>query len=156
MTKINPFKLKIKKLYDDVKLPYYATEGASGMDLHAYMKEEVIIKPGDSEVFSTGIAVAIPESAYPDIGLEIQVRPRSGLGFKYGITLINSIGTIDADYRGEIKVKLINFGKEEIAIKPGMRIAQMILCPIVRADLEVIDELPSTNRGEGGFGSTGE
>ena len=145
-------KIKVKRLSDDfadVALPYYATSGSAGMDIRATLKEDVIIEPGKVELISTNISVEIP------LGYEIQVRPRSGLAAKHSIGILNSPGTIDSDYRGEIKVLLINLGKENFVIKKFERIAQMVVCPITKVVLTETNDLPDTIRGEGGFGSTG-
>ena len=133
----------------DLPLPSYATEGSAGMDVMAALDGPVVMEPGSISLIPTGISVAIPE------GYEIQIRPRSGLAVKHGITVINAPGTIDSDYRGEIKVGLINLGKEPFTIEKGMRIAQMILSRVYRARLEETDSLPETSRGSGGFGHTG-
>ena len=143
-------KLLIKKLNKEVIVPEYKTKGSSGMDLMASISNNIYIKPGDKAIIPTGIAISIPT------GYEIQIRPRSGLAAKKNITILNTPGTIDADYRGEIKIILINFGKEEFKINPNDRIAQMVLCPVIKAELEVVQELQDTKRGEGGFGSTGK
>ena len=144
-------RVKVKRLphAKDLPLPYYATDYASGFDLIAAVEEPVIIKPMERKVIPTGIVIELPE------GFEAQIRPRSGLALKYGITLLNSPGTIDADYRGEIKVLLINLGQEEFVVKRGDRIAQMVICPVVRVLLEEVQELTPTERGPNGFGSTG-
>ena len=142
-------KILIKKLHLDVNLPAYETSGSSGMDLQAYISEEIILKPGERKLIPTGLSVAIPEN------LEIQIRPRSGLAYKKGISVVNTPGTIDSDYRGEIKVLLINMGKEDFIIKKFERIAQMVVCPITKVVLSETNDLPDTIRGEGGFGSTG-
>ena len=142
-------KLLIKKLDKKVITPEYKTEGSSGMDLMANIKDAVFLKPGKSAIIPTGIAISIP------VGYEIQIRPRSGLAAKKKITVLNAPGTIDADYRGEIKVILINLGNEKFRINPNDRIAQMVLCPVIKAELDEVDELQNTKRGEGGFGSTG-
>ena len=142
-------KILIKKLHLDVNLPAYETSGSSGMDLQAYILEEIILKPGERKLIPTGLSVAIPEN------LEIQIRPRSGLAYKKGISVVNTPGTIDSDYRGEIKVLLINLGKEDFIIKKFERIAQMVVCPITKVVLSETNDLPDTIRGEGGFGSTG-
>ena len=142
-------KILIKKLHSDVNLPTYETSGSSGMDLQAYISEEIILKPGERKLIPTGLSIAIPEN------LEIQIRPRSGLAYKKGISVVNTPGTIDSDYRGEIKVLLINLGKEDFIIKKFERIAQMIVCPITKVVLSETNDLPDTIRGEGGFGSTG-
>ena len=132
---------------DDLPLPSYATEGAAGMDVVS--SEERILNPGDRAAVATGLAVAIPE------GYEIQIRPRSGLALKHGITVPNAPGTIDSDYRGELKVILINHGLEPYKIRRGDRIAQAVLSPVVMASWLEVHELDKTVRGEGGFGSTG-
>ena len=142
-------KILIKKLHSDVNLPAYETSGSSGMDLQAYISEEIILKPGERKLIPTGLSIAIPEN------LEIQIRPRSGLAYKKGISVVNTPGTIDSDYRGEIKVLLINLGKEDFVIKKFERIAQMVVCPITKVVLSETNDLPDTIRGEGGFGSTG-
>ena len=142
-------KILIKKLHSDVNLPAYETSGSSGMDLQAYISEEIILKPSERKLIPTGLSVAIPEN------LEIQIRPRSGLAYKKGISVVNTPGTIDSDYRGEIKVLLINLGKEDFVIKKFERIAQMVVCPITKVVLSETNDLPDTIRGEGGFGSTG-
>ena len=142
-------KILIKKLHSDVNLPGYETSGSSGMDLQAYISEEIILKPGERKLIPTGLSIAIPEN------LEIQIRPRSGLAYKKGISVVNTPGTIDSDYRGEIKVLLINLGKEDFIIKKFERIAQMVVCPITKVVLSETNDLPDTIRGEGGFGSTG-
>jgi len=131
------------------RLPEYKMKGASGFDIQAYLDEPVTLKPGERKLVPTGLFFEIPE------GCEAQVRARSGLAIKHGIGLVNSIGTIDSDYRGEIKVPLINFGDEEFTIKDGERIAQVVLMPVIRAELHLSDELSDTDRGEGGFGHTG-
>ena len=141
--------LQIKKLYPDVQLPKYQTQGSAGLDLQAYIKEPIILKPGEIILVPTGLAIALQE------GYEAQIRPRSGLALKNGITVLNSPGTIDADYRGEIKVLLINLGEEDFTIIPKMRIAQMIIAPFTRADFQEEIDLTSSQRGTGGFGSTG-
>lgn len=132
-----------------LNLPRYMTEGASGMDLHAAVEEQVKIMPGAVELVPTGLQAAVPP------GYELQIRPRSGLAAKSRIGLLNSPGTIDSDYRGEIKIILINLGQEPFIIEHGARIAQMVLCPVVKMTLTEVDELPSTERSEGGFGHTG-
>ena len=129
--------------------PSYATSGASGMDLRANLDEDLVIKSGEIELVPTGIFVEIPE------GYEGQVRARSGLALKYGISLPNGIGTIDSDYRGELKVILINHGKEDFVIKNGDRIAQIVFIKYEKAELEIVESLEDTERSEGGFGSTG-
>ena len=141
-------KLLIKKLHKNIILPEYKTDGSSGMDLMANLEQTVKILPGERKIISTGIMVAIPEQ------YEIQVRPRSGLAAKNGISVLNTPGTIDSDYRGEIKVILINLGKDIFEIKKNDRIAQMIVCPIIKVELKEVESLPETVRGKGGFGST--
>ena len=143
-------KVLIKKLDPAVKLPEYKTSGASGMDLTAFIKKPVSIKSKTSALIATGISVAFLEN------YEIQIRPRSGLAAKNGITVLNTPGTIDSDYRGEIKVIIYNHGNDDFIINNGDRIAQMVLSPIIRMDLEEVKDLPKTIRGEGGFGSTGK
>ena len=142
-------KIQIKKLSDSVLLPKYKTPGSSGMDIAAHITSNIIINPGEKALVSTGFSIAIPK------GYEVQIRPRSGLAAKKYITVLNTPGTIDADYRGEIKVILINLGKEKFIIKDGERIAQMVVCPVVQANLEEVEELSDTERGSRGFGSTG-
>ena len=142
-------KIQIKKLSNSVLIPKYETEGSSGMDIAAHITDNIIINPGDKALVSTGFSMAIPR------GYEIQIRPRSGLAAKKNITVLNTPGTIDADYRGEIKVILINLGKEKFVIENGDRIAQMVVCPVVQASLVEVKELSDTARGSGGFGSTG-
>ena len=142
-------KIQIKKLSSSVSIPKYETSGSSGMDLAAHIENNIIINPGEKALISTGISMAIPK------GYEVQIRPRSGLAVKKNITVLNTPGTIDADYRGEIKVILINLGKEKFTIENGERIAQMVVCPVVQAILEEVKELSDTKRGLGGFGSTG-
>ena len=129
--------------------PKYETVGSSGLDLIANIDKEIILKPNERTLVPTGLSVAIPEN------YEIQVRPRSGLAAKNGISVLNTPGTVDADYRGEIKVILINLSLENFKIEPGQRIAQMVLCPVVKAELVEVDTLPESVRGSGGFGSTG-
>ena len=143
-------KVLIKKLASSVKLPAYKTNGASGMDLMAFIAEKIILKPQSSCLVPTGISVAFSEE------FEIQIRPRSGLAAKNNISVLNTPGTIDSDYRGEIKVIIFNHGNKEFIINNNDRIAQMILTPVVKMELEEIESLPETIRGEGGFGSTGK
>ncbi len=135
--------------YKDLPLPEYATEYSAGMDLHAATRSEIVLKPGQWRLISTGIRVAIPQ------GYEGQVRPRSGLSLKYGVTLLNTPGTIDSDYRGIVGIILINHGEEPFVIRRGDRIAQLVVTPISRLELEEVAVLTSTRRGTGGFGSTG-
>ena len=143
-------KVLIKKLDPAVELPAYKTEGASGMDLMALVKEPINLKPNSSCLVPTGLAVAFSSD------FEIQIRPRSGLAAKNSISVLNTPGTIDSDYRGEIKVIIFNHSKQNFIINNGDRIAQMILSPILKMELEETDNLPDTVRGEGGFGSTGK
>jgi dUTP pyrophosphatase len=143
-------KVLIKKLDPSVKLPEYKTSGASGLDLMAFTKEPIEIKPKTSSLIPTGLSVAFSEN------YEIQIRPRSGLAAKKNITVLNTPGTIDSDYRGEIKVIIYNHGNENFLINNGDRIAQMILAPVVKMELEEVNNLPESIRGKGGFGSTGK
>lgn len=133
----------------DLKLPAYHSELASGMDVAAAIEQPVTIEPGDIRLISSGFAVALPPS------FELQVRPRSGLAIKHGITVVNAPGTIDADYRGEIKIGLVNLSRKAYTVNRGDRIAQMILAPVFHARLEVVESLEETKRGAGGFGHTG-
>ena len=142
-------KILIKKLNSKVKLPSYKTDGSSGMDLMAFIDKPISILPQKSELIPTGLSIAIPNNT------EVQIRPRSGLAAKQKISVLNTPGTIDADYRGEIKVILINLGQEPFKVEKGLRIAQMVVCPIVQAQLKEVDDLSETERGKGGFGSTG-
>lgn len=137
--------------FEGLALPAYETEGSAGLDVRAAVPEDapLTLEPGARAMVETGLSVAIPE------GYEIQMRPRSGLAAKHGITCLNSPGTIDSDYRGELKVILINHGAEPFVIMRGERIGQMVLAPVTRLDWAVVDTLPDTARGEGGFGSTG-
>jgi dUTP pyrophosphatase len=139
----------IKRLSKDISLPKYETDGSSGMDLAANIEDEIEILPGKSAVIPTGLAVSIPKN------FEIQIRPRSGLAAKHQISVLNTPGTIDADYRGELKVILINHSDKIFKIENGLRIAQMVLCPIIKASLKDVETLEETKRGSGGFGSTG-
>ena len=143
-------KVLIKKLNQKVELPNYKTEGSSGLDLMAFIEKTIILKPGESKLIPTGISIAIPAD------LEIQIRPRSGLAAKSNISVLNTPGTVDSDYRGEIKVILFNHGKNVFKINNKDRIAQMVLTPIIKAEFEEVAELPKSLRGEGGFGSTGK
>ena len=142
-------KIQIKKLSNSVIIPKYETSGSSGMDIAAHVENNIIINPGEKALVSTGFSIAIPT------GYEVQIRPRSSIEVKKNITVLNTPGTIDADYRGEIKVILINLGQEKFIIQNGERIAQMVVCPVVQANLEEVTELSDTKRGSGGFGSTG-
>ena len=143
-------KILIKKTNRKVITPKYKTDGSSGVDLSAFLDKEVVIKPNSSELIPTGLQVAIPEE------LEIQIRPRSGLAAKENIGVLNSPGTIDSDYRGELKIILFNHSNEDFKISNGDRIAQMVLVPILKMEFEEVDSLPNTVRGQGGFGSTGK
>jgi len=144
-----PLLVRRKPDMNDVPLPRYMSEAAAGMDVCAAVEEPLTLAPGDIRLVPTGLFVAVPP------GYEIQVRPRSGLALKHGITLVNAPGTIDADYRGEVGIILGNIGREPFTITRGMRIAQLVVAAVQRADVRVVDELPDTARGEGGFGSSG-
>ena len=141
--------MKVKIKSDSGILPFYETEGSAGMDLRAYIDERVTIKPGQRMLVPTGLYIELP------VGYEAQIRARSGLAIKKGIGLVNGIGTIDSDYRGEIKVILINWGEEDFVIENGDRIAQMVIAKYERIDWEPADDLSDTERGSGGFGHTG-
>ena len=143
--------LKIKRLRDnqDLPLPKYESTHSSGMDLRADVKEDIVLKAGERTLIPTGLAVEFPD------GHELQIRPRSGLAIKNGISMVNTPGTIDADYRGEFKVIIINHGSEDFVIKRGDRIAQMVMAPIVQPEIIEVQEVNDTDRGAGGFGSTG-
>ena len=143
-------KVLVKKLHPKVQLPTYKTEGSSGMDLMAFVENSIKISPNSSALVPTGISVAIPSD------FEIQIRPRSGLAAKSNISVLNTPGTIDSDYRGEIKVILFNHGSKEFIVNNKDRIAQMILMPVLKIDFEEVDDLAETIRGSGGFGSTGK
>ena len=143
-------KVLVKKLDPAVKLPSYKTKGASGMDLLAFIENSINIKPQTSKLITTGLSVAFSE------GYEIQIRPRSGLAAKSNISVLNTPGTVDSDYRGELKIIIYNHGNEDFVIKNGDRIAQIVLVPIVKMEFEETNDLPETIRGEGGFGSTGK
>lgn len=148
----NLVNIKFKKINDnfsDIQLPEYATEGSAGMDIRAAISENIIIEPGKIELIPTNLQVEIPE------GFELQVRPRSGLAINNGIGILNSPGTIDSDYRGEIKIILINLSKEPFIVKRGDRIAQLVLNKYYRAEIEIADELTESKRNSGGFGHTG-
>ena len=142
-------KIQIKKLFSDVLIPKYETPGSSGMVLAAYIKEDIVINPGDKALVPTGFSLSVPR------GFEVQIRPRSGLAAKKSLTVLNTPGTIDSDYRGEVKVILINHSKVQFVVKNTERIAQMVICPVERVKLEEVQELSDTDRGIGGFGSTG-
>ena len=139
----------IKRLSKTIPLPKYETLGSSGMDLSANVDKIVEIEPGKTAIIPTGLIVSIPKN------YEIQIRPRSGIAAKNQLTVLNTPGTIDADYRGELKVILINLSEKKFYVEKGLRIAQMVLCPITKASLREVDELEKTERGSGGFGSTG-
>ena len=139
----------IKKLSKNIELPKYETNGSSGMDLSANIEKQIKIEPGKISIIPTGISVSIPKN------FEIQIRSRSGLAAKSQVSVLNSPGTIDADYRGELKVILINLSNKTCVVERGARIAQMVLCPIVKARFKEVDNLDDTIRGDGGFGSTG-
>ena len=139
----------IKRLSKTVSMPKYETIGSSGMDLAADIDEKIEIKPGETKIIPTGLSVSIPQE------FEIQIRPRSGLAAKHQLSVLNTPGTIDADYRGEIKVILINLGKKSFVVEKGSRIAQMVLCPIIKAKIIETETLDDTTRGSAGFGSTG-
>jgi len=139
--------LKILKLNQAAIIPQYAHPGDAGLDLHAIAETEIL--PGDTQLIKTGIAIALPS------GIEAQIRPRSGLALKHGITVLNSPGTIDAGYRGEIGVILINHGKQAFQVIPGMKIAQMVICSVIEAKVAIVETLDNTTRGDDGFGSTG-
>ena len=135
---------------NDIPLPAYATDGSSGMDIRAAVEEEVIIPPNQTMLIPIGFYIEVPN------GYEAQVRPRSGLAIKYGISVLNTPGTIDADYRGEVKVILTNFGKDNFVIRRGDRIAQLVIAPVIQAEWEEVPTLDETPRGAGGFGHTGK
>ena len=143
-------KILIKKLNSKVKLPSYKTDGSSGMDLMAFIDKAVTILPKKSELIPTGLSIAIPNNT------EVQIRPRSGLAVKNNISVLNTPGTVDSDYRGEIKVILYNHGNKDFIVNNEDRIAQMVLVPVIKANFEEVENLPETIRGEGGFGSTGK
>ena len=142
-------KILIKRLSSKVTMPQYKTIGSSGMDIAAFLDNEIFIKPSEKKIIPTGIKLKIPK------GYEIQIRPRSGLAANNDITVLNTPGTIDSDYRGEIKVILFNHGKNIFKVENGLRIAQMVLCPIIKMNLKEVENLDDTSRGSGGFGSTG-
>lgn len=141
--------IKIVKLKDTALLPEYQTQGAAGADIHACIDEPVVLQPMERRMIPTGLAMAIPE------GFEVQVRARSGMSIKHGITMVNGVGTIDADYRGEVGVLLINLSQDAFMIEPGMRIAQMVVAKYEVAEWDSVDTLDTTERGAGGYGSTG-
>ncbi len=145
----NELILKIEKLSDEAVTPEYKTSGSSGMDLSAFLKTPVRLKPLERALIPTGIKIELPK------GYEAQIRPRSGMSIKHGITLINCVGTIDEDYRGELCIPVVNLSNEEYTINNKDRIAQMVIAPVAKADVKIINELSETTRGAGGFGSTG-
>jgi len=142
-------KILIKRLSKEISLPKYETTGSSGMDLAANIVDNINVNPGKTAIIPTGLALSIPK------GFEIQIRPRSGLAAKQKISVLNTPGTIDSDYRGEIKVILINLGQKSFKVEKGLRIAQMVVCPVVQAQIKEVEDLNETERGKGGFGSTG-
>ena len=142
-------KILIKRLSKKISLPKYETAGSSGMDLAANIAGNISIDPGKTASIPTGLALSVPK------GFEVQIRPRSGLAAKKKISVLNTPGTIDSDYRGEIKVILINQGQETFKVEKGLRIAQMVVCPVVQAQIKEVEDLSETERGKGGFGSTG-
>jgi len=149
----NEVLIKFKRVsndFDHIPIPSYLTEGSSGMDLRAALNEPLLLKPKEMELIPTNLSVEIP------MGFELQVRPRSGLAAKHGIGILNSPGTIDSDYRGEIKIIIIHLGKDEFIIQPGDRIAQLVVSKIYRANMEEVEELNMSVRGDGGFGHTGK
>ena len=143
-------KILIKRLSKEISLPKYETSESSGMDISANIGSSISIYPGDTAIIPTGLALSIPR------GFEAQIRPRSGLAAKQKVSVLNTPGTIDADYRGEIKVILINHSKELFIVEKGQRIAQLVICPVIQVQLKEVDNLDETKRGEGGFGSTGK
>ena len=135
--------------FGDLPLPAYATTGAAGLDIVAAVTEDLVLAPGGRSAVPTGLSMAVPA------GHEVQVRPRSGLALRHGVTVANAPGTIDSDYRGEVKILLVNLGDADFTVSRGMRIAQIVLAPVTRADPKLVEELDDTARGSGGFGSTG-
>lgn len=146
---MNKITLKVKTLKNNVNLPEYATEGSAGMDLTAGISESVTLQPLERKLIATGLIIELPH------GYEAQIRPRSGMSIKHGITLINCIGTIDEDYRGEVCVPIVNISNEPYTINRGDRIAQMVISPVTKATIEAVELVSSTQRAQGGFGSTG-
>ena len=142
-------KLRITRLTPDARLPLYMSEAAAGLDLSACIKAPLTLQPSARSLVPTGLSIQLPP------GHEGQVRPRSGLAVKHGITLLNTPGTIDADYRGEVRVLMVNLGQEPFTVEPGMRIAQLVVAPVTRVEVEEVEELEQSERGAGGFGSTG-
>ena len=147
---MNKIELKVLKLNDDVVLPSYATNGAAGMDLRAFIDKPVLLKPLERKLIPTGLKIELPT------GYEAQIRPRSGMSIKHGITLVNCVGTIDEDYRGEVCIPIINLSNEDFTIQNGDRIAQMIIAPVTQAIIKEVSIISDTLRGTGGFGSTGK
>jgi dUTP diphosphatase len=143
-------RVQVRRLRSDAVLPQYQSDQAAGMDLHAALDIPVTIEPGERAAISTGLAFGLPA------GYEGQIRPRSGLAREHGVTLVNSPGTLDSDYTGPLIVLVINHGREAVQIQPGQRVAQLVIAPVVRAELVEVDDLPRTARGSGGFGSTGK
>ena len=139
--------VKVKKIHENAKIPAYAHEGDSGMDL--YSVEETVLQPSETKLVKTGLQIAVPK------GFEAQVRPKSGLAAKFGITVLNTPGTVDSGYRGEVMVILVNHGKEEYKVEKGKKIAQMVIAKVEEAKIEVVEDLDNTTRKDGGFGSTG-
>ena len=135
--------------FGELPLPAYATTGAAGMDIVAAVTEDLVLAPGGRSAVPTGLSMAVPA------GHEVQVRPRSGLALRHGVTVANAPGTIDSDYRGEVTILLVNLGDADFTVSRGMRIAQVVLAPVTRADPKLVEELDDTARGSGGFGSTG-
>jgi len=146
---LHTIQLALRRLHPTVTAPTYQTSHAAGLDLHAAIDASITLTPGMIELVPTGFSMMIP------VGFEGQVRPRSGLAVKHGISIPNAPGTIDADYRGQVLVPLINLGRDAFIIEPDMRIAQLIIAPVARAHVQLVDDLPDTDRGAGGFGSTG-
>ncbi len=146
-----PTQISVRQLTHalDLEPPAYATDEAAGMDLRAALRESITLKPGERKLVPTGLEVALPP------GFEAQIRPRSGLALRHGITLLNTPGTIDSDYRGEVKVLVVNLGSEPFEIHHGDRIAQMVVAPVSRVQVLLVPDLPDSERGDGGFGSTG-
>ena len=149
MSKCVEVELKLLENFKDLALPTYETDLAAGVDLRAAIEQPILLAPGARCLIATGFALALPA------GYEAQIRPRSGLAYKHGISVVNSPGTIDADYRGEVKILLINHGQESFAIKRGERIAQMVVAPVTQAVFKTVNALSKTKRGAGGYGSTG-
>ena len=147
---MNKVELKVLKLHKDVVMPSYATNGSAGMDLRAFVDEPILLKPLERKLIPTGLKIELPT------GYEAQIRPRSGISIKHGITLVNCVGTIDEDYRGEVCIPIINLSNEDFTIQNGDRIAQMIIAPVTQAIIKEVSIISDTLRGTGGFGSTGK